>query len=48
MFHPAAALHQQSLKRVIEEDIKAIPSLLKEAMESKEPAAPPPQQLSMF
>ena len=47
MYHPAAALHQQSLRRVIEEDFKAIPALLKERV------APPQeeqtaQQLSMF
>ena len=47
MYHPAAALHQQSLRRVIEEDFKAIPALLAEQVspEHEEPGA---QQLSMF
>jgi uracil-DNA glycosylase family 4 len=31
LYHPAAALHNVSLKSVIEEDFKAIPGLLKEA-----------------
>lgn len=49
MYHPAAALHQQSLRRVIEEDIKALPGLLQQA-ESQEQRelTPSPQQLSMF
>ncbi len=47
MYHPAAALHQQSLRSVIEEDFKGIPALLTEQI------APPQeeqtaQQLSMF
>lgn len=47
MYHPAAALHQQSLRRTIEEDFKAIPSLLAErpSPQTQEPSA---QQLSMF
>jgi len=47
MYHPAAALHQQSLRRAIEEDMLKIPSLLAEAKiltESKQQ----PQQLSML
>jgi DNA polymerase len=52
MYHPAAALHQPSLKRVLEEDFKRVPQILKEiAAVQEEPAekrAPPPQQLSMF
>jgi len=31
MFHPAAALHQQSLKSTIMEDFARLPELLKEA-----------------
>jgi len=31
VYHPAAALHNVSLKTVIEEDFKAVPGLLKEA-----------------
>ncbi len=47
MYHPAAALHQQSLRRTIEEDMLKIPSLLAQAKgipETKEQ----PKQLNMF
>ncbi len=47
MYHPAAALHQQSLRRTIEEDMLKIPVLLAEAKNIAE-AEPEPQQLSMF
>ncbi len=47
MYHPAAALHQQSLRRSIEEDMLKIPSLLAEARNIVE-SEPPPQQLNMF
>lgn len=47
IYHPAAALHQQSLRSVIEEGFKAIPSLLQEQVvlpQAEEPA----QQLSLL
>ena len=47
IYHPAAALHQQSLRSVIEEEFKAIPSLLQEQVvlpQAEEPA----QQLSLL
>ena len=47
MYHPAAALHQQSLRRAIEEDMLKIPSLLTEAR-SMTGAEQQPQQLRMF
>ena len=47
MYHPAAALHQQSLRRIIEEDMLKIPSLLAQA-ESVPEVKQPPQQLNMF
>lgn len=47
MYHPAAALHQQSLRQAIEEDMLKIPSLLTQAQGMTE-AEPQPQQLSMF
>ena len=47
MYHPAAALHQQSLRRAIEEDMLKIPSLLAEA-ESMEETKQQPEQLTMF
>ena len=47
MYHPAAALHQQSLRQVIEADMLKIPSLLAEAKNIIE-AEPQSQQLKMF
>lgn len=47
MYHPAAALHQQSLKQTIEADMLKIPGLLDE-MESVPETKPQPQQLNMF
>jgi uracil-DNA glycosylase len=52
MYHPAAALHQPSLKKVLEEDFKRVPQILKELAnlreEAQETPAPPPEQLTMF
>lgn len=53
MYHPAAALHQPSLRRVLEEDFKKIPGILKEIEHLVEEAMPekkekPPEQLSLF
>jgi DNA polymerase len=47
MYHPAAALHQQSLRRAIEEDMLKIPALLVQAEKIKEEQHQP-QQLTMF
>ena len=47
MYHPAAALHQQSLRQTIEADMKKIPGLLGEAAKVEE-VEPQPQQLNMF
>ncbi|MFQ6122076.1 MAG: uracil-DNA glycosylase [Dehalococcoidales bacterium] len=47
MYHPAAALHQQSLRQAIEADMLKIPTLLAKAKAVPE-AEPQPQQLSMF
>ncbi len=47
MYHPAAALHQQSLRQVIEADMLKIPSVLAQA-EIVTEEKPEPQQLSMF
>jgi len=47
MYHPAAALHQPSLRRTIEEDMLKIPSLLARA-ENVVEAKQQPQQLTMF
>ncbi len=47
MYHPAAALHQQSLRQTIEADMLRIPTLLAETKAVPE-AKPEPQQLNMF
>lgn len=47
MYHPAAALHQQSLKQTIEADMMKIPGLLTET-ETVPETGPQPQQLNMF
>ncbi len=49
MFHPAAALHQPSLKRTVEEDFQSLLSILAdvERMQDEEPPAQA-QQLSLF
>ena len=47
MYHPAAALHQQSLRQAIEEDMLKIPTLLAKEENIKEEEKQP-QQLTMF
>ncbi|MFQ5826633.1 MAG: uracil-DNA glycosylase [Dehalococcoidia bacterium] len=47
MYHPAAALHQQSLKRTIEADMLKIPQALAQ-VENMAPEEPQPEQLSLF
>ena len=57
MYHPAAALHQNSLRQTVEEDFRrAIPAALAEArrlasegkLGGQQDDSPPPQQLSLF
>ncbi len=51
MYHPAAALHQPSLKRTLEQDMLKIPKLLEVAAEMavvERPREEPPTQLSLF
>jgi uracil-DNA glycosylase family 4 len=47
MYHPAAALHQQSLRRDIEADMLKIPALLAEQDKAREVKSEP-KQLTMF
>jgi uracil-DNA glycosylase family 4 len=47
MYHPAAALHQGNLRKVIEEDMLKIPQLLAET-ERKTPVEPEDKQLNLF
>ena len=49
MYHPAAALHQPSLRRTIEEDMRRIPELLQQAAQIAESPLPTEaEQLSLF
>jgi uracil-DNA glycosylase len=57
MFHPAAALHQPSLKSSVVEDFSRLPQLIQEATQSSLPEVqeedelenkPEPKQLSLF
>jgi DNA polymerase len=49
MYHPAAALHQPSLRATVEEDMKRIPQLLSEIDQLQEQeAAQDVEQLSLF
>lgn len=49
MYHPAAALHQPSLRKTVEEDFKKLPALLKEIDQLQDEEPPEQaQQLSLF
>jgi uracil-DNA glycosylase len=45
MFHPAAALHQASIKPLILADFAKLPELLKEARRVSGKSAPAPKQV---
>lgn len=47
MYHPAAALHQQSLRQEIEADMLKVPSLIAQ-LENTPEDKPQPKQLNMF
>ena len=49
MYHPAAALHQASLRRTIEDDFKKLPALVKDALAREEtPAEPEAVQMRLL
>jgi len=51
MYHPAAALHQPSLRRTIEDDFSRLPGFIEQAAQQPAEATPleePPEQLSLF
>ncbi len=49
MYHPAAALHQASLRRIIEVDFKKLPAVLEKARREKlEPVAAEPEQMRLL
>jgi uracil-DNA glycosylase len=45
MYHPAAALHQGSLRRTVEDDFRAVPAAVAEARKLQAAAATPPPEL---
>jgi DNA polymerase len=49
MYHPAAALHQPSLRRTVAEDMRRIPELIEQAAQIAESPLPPEaEQLKLF
>ena len=49
MYHPAAALHQGSLRRTIEQDFQKLPGLLAEALiDDAKPKEPEPVQIPLL
>jgi uracil-DNA glycosylase family 4 len=51
MYHPAAALHQGSLRHIIETDFKKLPAILERARQAHEPERPKepePEQMRLF
>jgi DNA polymerase len=51
MYHPAAALHQPSLRRIVEQDFSRIPALLEHASRlapAEDKPGEAPEQLSLF
>ncbi len=49
MYHPAAALHQPSLRPTVEEDMRRIPELIEQAAQMAESQLPPEaEQLRLF
>lgn len=49
MYHPAAALHQQSLRKTIVEDFKKLPAVMAEARRAvQQPREPAPQQTRLL
>jgi DNA polymerase len=47
MYHPAAALHQGSLRRTIEEDFKKLPAVLAQTLQQEEEQAKEPEPVQM-
>ncbi len=48
VYHPAAALHQPSLRRTLEDDFRRVPALLAEIERAAAPDKPQAEQLSLF
>ena len=49
MYHPAAALHQASLRHTIQQDFQTLPGILEQALQSKaKPREPEPTQMQLL
>lgn len=48
MYHPAAALHQPTLRRTVEEDFQKLPAILARLERAAEPPPEVPRQLTLF
>ncbi len=48
MYHPAAALHQPTLRRTVEEDFQKLPGILARLERAAEPPPEVPRQLTLF
>ena len=49
MYHPAAALHQASLRRTIEQDFQTLPGILEQALpHTAKPREPEPTQMQLL
>ena len=49
MYHPAAALHQASLRRTIQDDFQKLPAILEEALRTQaKPREPEPTQMRLL
>ncbi len=48
MYHPAAALHQPTLRRTVEEDFQKLPAILARLERAAEPPPEVPRQLMLF
>ena len=49
MYHPAAALHQASLRRTIQDDFQKLPAILEEALRAQaQPREPEPTQMRLL
>ncbi len=44
MYHPAAALHQPSLREVVKADFSQLPGYIQQALESQQPSVEPPEE----
>lgn len=49
VYHPAAALHQASLRRTVEQDFQKLPAILEQALQDEaQPREPEPMQMQLL